>query len=815
MDKKEFFKSLSFKKVSMVFGFVVFLTAIVFGIYKLSNFLNLSNLASKPIIKNFTVHQFPSVPGETIKWVKTISINQINSLEHLLSIPSIAKSIKIGTTTQNKIEEQKTPSSKLTNADRKKLFELSTQASQSEASLVLAEQIKKQKAKGFFASISRIISKVGSMFATVADAEDLSGISTSDVILLDLTASSSPIAEQVAIISEQLVATSTETSVSTSTEVLTTEATPTTEFSTTTEATSTEVFTSSQDRLINSIEDVSTTSEITSTEVSTTTESTLTEMTATTTDAIQVVESELATRQASTTEYLTTTTPTELAMESAFSTDLVSVEYETPAPTISEATTDTGKIVSVSAPEGDIPVTNVLAYTNIPEIYKVGQEDKIKIKWQNNGDQNVEFHTYDLNGNGKLDYVEWTVPHLSTQTFEIIFISKAFQLDGDKNIIADIYDQVSVQDGTFATVSDGEYVRVTFYKTLTNKNDNTIFAKPTNSGQPVIIEVYPVYTDADGNQTEGSKVATFENIDHEAQYKILLTGLGESTNVFDLKVTGGSIDVDYIVDPTPVTVTDSFNDSTNISTSTQVTIDTGAGQLSLSVASSWTCGNTFVDERDSKTYTTVYIATSSQCWMSQNLNVGTKIPSCVNGYIGVCTTGSSTPSIQGTSTTNIQKYCYSDNEANCDLYGGLYERDQAMGGSLVAGVRGICPAGWHLPTDAEYKSLEMALGMSQVEADGTGWRGTHSEGDQLKKIVTPNKCFGATPPCGISGWQGLLAGYRDTNGAFYDVGSGAYFWSSLVSGSSAWRRDLNSGHATVYRTTYAKADGFSVRCLKD
>jgi len=64
-------------------------------------------------------------------------------------------------------------------------------------------------------------------------------------------------------------------------------------------------------------------------------------------------------------------------------------------------------------------------------------------------------------------------------------------------------------------------------------------------------------------------------------------------------------------------------------------------------------------------------------------------------------------------------------------------------------------------------------------------------------------------------WQGLLAGYRNTNGAFNNVGSNANFWSSLVSGSSAWKRNLNSGNATVNRNTNDKAYGFSVRCLKD
>ena len=123
--------------------------------------------------------------------------------------------------------------------------------------------------------------------------------------------------------------------------------------------------------------------------------------------------------------------------------DSIFVTYETPAPTMAEAPTDTGKVVTISAQDIDTQITNVLAYTNIPEIYKVGQEDKIKIKWSNNNDQNVSFKAYDLNGNGKLDYIEWIVPHLSTQTFDIIFISKAFQLDSNKNIVADIYDQVS------------------------------------------------------------------------------------------------------------------------------------------------------------------------------------------------------------------------------------------------------------------------------------------------------------------------------------------------------------------------------------
>ena len=233
------------------------------------------------------------------------------------------------------------------------------------------------------------------------------------------------------------------------------------------------------------------------------------------------------------------------------SSDFVQVTYETPAPEITSQTTDTGKIVTVSAlteTPNQPPLVDVLASTKIPEIFKVGQEKTIKIKWKNNGNQNVSFHAYDTDNNGKLDYVEWTVPHLSTQTFEIIFISKAFQLDSDQNIIGDIYGAVKTKDGNYVSLTNGQYVRATFNKVLTNKNDNTIYARPTDPAHTVTIGVYPVYTEADGNQTEGPKVATFQNIGKEAQYKVLLTNLQTPTDIFDLKISG-NIDIDYIVDP--------------------------------------------------------------------------------------------------------------------------------------------------------------------------------------------------------------------------------------------------------------------------
>jgi len=273
--------------------------------------------------------------------------------------------------------------------------------------------------------------------------------------------------------------------------------------------------------------------------------------------------------------------------------EYVKIDYETPAPTITEQEIKDGKIITVSVPDEvvieslveevpTIPIyKNVLAFTTIPEIYKVGQESKIKIKWQNPDCEAIEdtqqaeacrdngtmaFHAYDLNENGKLDYVEWVVPHLSEQIFEVIFISKAWQLDSNREIIDDVYDAVAIQEGTytentFATIPANDYIRVTFKAILASNNDITIYASPAEAvgegGIAPSIEVYPVYTDAEGNQTEGQQLylvddgvnPNFSNIDHDGKYRILLSNLSQSTDVFDLKVISGDIDFDYIVDP--------------------------------------------------------------------------------------------------------------------------------------------------------------------------------------------------------------------------------------------------------------------------
>ena len=178
-----------------------------------------------------------------------------------------------------------------------------------------------------------------------------------------------------------------------------------------------------------------------------------------------------------------------------------------------------------------------------------------------------------------------------------------------------------------------------------------------------------------------------------------------------------------------------------------------------------------------------WLAVGTQVWAKANLNVGTMV----------------TGVTAQTNNSILEKYCYSDTASNCTTYGALYQWDEAMQYVNTVGAQGICPTGSHIPSDAEYKTLEMSLGMTQVQADATGWRGT-DQGTQLK-------------PSGTSGLNMPLAGYRDTSGSFALLLADANLWSSSESSTSAWERYLYSGVATVGRGTNAKGSGFSVRCV--
>jgi uncharacterized protein (TIGR02145 family)/prepilin-type N-terminal cleavage/methylation domain-containing protein len=179
-------------------------------------------------------------------------------------------------------------------------------------------------------------------------------------------------------------------------------------------------------------------------------------------------------------------------------------------------------------------------------------------------------------------------------------------------------------------------------------------------------------------------------------------------------------------------------------------------------------------------YTTVLIG--SQCWMAENLNYDNGCSSEIwENYVDVGWCGYYT----GGPFTDE---------------GLLYQWSAAMNDSTTAGAQGICPSGWHIPTDAEWRIL--IEGQATVGCESSiGW--------QCSPAGTELKSGGST------GFDGILAGQRKDDGAFNARLSNAYFWSSVESGSNAWRRYLNSGYDTVYRNAANKPYSYSVRCLKD
>lgn len=174
----------------------------------------------------------------------------------------------------------------------------------------------------------------------------------------------------------------------------------------------------------------------------------------------------------------------------------------------------------------------------------------------------------------------------------------------------------------------------------------------------------------------------------------------------------------------------------------------------------------------------------TQTWSKANLNVGTMV------------TGGTTQ----TNNATLEKYCYGNSEANCTANGALYQWGEAMQYATAESSQGICPAGSHIPSDTEWKTLEKQLGMTQVQADiSGGWRGT-DQGAQLKTT-------------GVSGLEIPLMGDRSTDGLFYYSTQYGYLWASTQAGSEAYLRYLAYNMSTVYRGVYDKAYGFAIRCV--
>ena len=314
-------------------------------------------------------------------------------------------------------------------------------------------------------------------------------------------------------------------------------------------------------------------------------------------------------------------------------------------------------------------------------------------------------------------------------------------------------------DGTYYTYSSSDGNNYTITANLSNGLDNYSFDSSTGKYSQGLVATAV-------NGVCGTAVRTFaHNEDSYASYTQCSVGTPSNTN---FPAQGSS-----------ETWTCSGQNGGNVSSNCTASRDSAP----------WVCGNTLIDSRNSKTYNTVQIGT--QCWMKENMdyNNGCQSVTWVNdtdkGWCGYYTGGP---------------------YANEGL---LYQWSAAMNGSTTAGAQGICPAGWHVPTHDEWTTMERSINGSTAfpyDTTTTGWLGTN-EGSKLS-LLTLNGT-------NLTGFTALMSGTRHTTGAFGHRSLRTLIWSSSPSDTSAWARYLNTANATVYRLTYSKVNGFSVRCIKN
>ena len=195
-------------------------------------------------------------------------------------------------------------------------------------------------------------------------------------------------------------------------------------------------------------------------------------------------------------------------------------------------------------------------------------------------------------------------------------------------------------------------------------------------------------------------------------------------------------------------------------------------------------------------YNTLTIGT--QVWMTENLratklNDNTSIPNITDDALWI---GSS-----------VSAYCWYNNDVTYKpTYGALYNWFAVNTGKL-------CPSGWHVPTDDEFKTLEQALGMAADQLEVWGWRGT-DQGTQLKNTTGWDEGGNGT---NSSGFSALPGGYRfGATGEFNLMTTITYWWTSTEHDADrGWYRRLDSSSNSVYRASTSKKGGKYIRCVKN
>jgi uncharacterized protein (TIGR02145 family) len=235
-------------------------------------------------------------------------------------------------------------------------------------------------------------------------------------------------------------------------------------------------------------------------------------------------------------------------------------------------------------------------------------------------------------------------------------------------------------------------------------------------------------------------------------------------------------------------------------------------------APSFTCGTSTMWDKDNNSYSTVSIG--AQCWTTTNLKVtkyddGSLIPDLTSSTSNPWAPTSGARTGYDVSVVPLSDYV--------GTFGYLYNWH------AVNDLRKLCPAGWHVPTDAEWTTMIQTLDPSQVVNSGnvSTFNGAQSTtaGFVMKSTVTNssngsglgwNPANPASEGNNTSGFSALPGGVRPLSGNFAIIRDNAIFWSATeFVTSTAWNRELYYNAGVVIRTTSAKSDGASVRCLRD
>jgi uncharacterized protein (TIGR02145 family) len=204
---------------------------------------------------------------------------------------------------------------------------------------------------------------------------------------------------------------------------------------------------------------------------------------------------------------------------------------------------------------------------------------------------------------------------------------------------------------------------------------------------------------------------------------------------------------------------------------------------------------------EGQVYNTIQIF--SQCWIKENMNAGTMVP------------GTQEMADNGI----LEKYCHSNVSDSCTKYGGLYQWGEMMQYDTLEGSQGICPPGWHLPTDEEWKVLEGSVdsqyGIGNGIWDLSGLRGFDA-GKNLKTTTGWTNNGNGTDMFGFSAMPGS---YRILPGTFDLTGNEGVWWtSSAVDASRAWYVNIHFFSPKIGKWDdmwSLKEYGFSARCIKD